>query len=252
MTSYLKQVKDVIYKSDLIIEVVDARFPMDSRNFELERLIQKLGKKYMIIINKADLVPELFAKKAARELSREVTAVYLSSPDRHGTRTVFDAINKLRQGKNVTIGVIGYPNVGKSTVINILKGRHSAPTANKPGHTKGIQLLRIAPNVMLVDTPGVLPLRGKRGAVLRGSVPFNQIDDIEIAVIEMIRELINRGAGKFIEEKYGIPLDDLNEYLEKFAMKYNLLRKGGVADTERAARRIYQDWLKGRLKVYWM
>ena len=78
MASFLEKVKKVIHKADIIIEIVDARFPNDSRNFDLEKLIKKLKKKFMIVMNKADLVPEDFARQAARTLSKEVMTVYLS------------------------------------------------------------------------------------------------------------------------------------------------------------------------------
>lgn len=252
MVSYTEQVKTVIRKSDVIIEVVDARFPMDSRNFELEKLIKRLRKKYIIIVNKSDLVPEAFLKKVVNVLSKETRTIHFSAIQKKGIRLIFSAIRTLRKDKKTKIGIIGYPNVGKSTIINMLKGRHSALTASKPGHTKGLQFLRLDKNTMLVDTPGVLPIKGKKSAILKGCLPFEQIKNIEASMIAMISDFKDRGVGHMVEEQYDIPLDDLDTYLERFAKKYGYLQKGGILDTERAAKRIYHDWLKGRLSVYWL
>ncbi len=252
MASFLNQTKKVIKKADLIIEVVDARFPIDSRNFELERMIKKLGKKYMIVINKADLVPEEFLKKATAKISKEVPTIYFSSTKRKGTRKVATTINKLRHNKSVKIGVIGYPNVGKSSIINILKGKHSAPTAAKPGSTKGVQFLKISSNILLIDTPGVVPIKGKKSAFLRGAIPIEQVDNIEDSTMSLLSKFVKMGVADKIKEKYGIPIGNLDDFLERFAKRYNYVKKGNIPDTERAARKIYQDWIKGNLRVWWM
>ncbi len=249
---FLETVKKVIKTVDLIIEVVDARFPMDSRNFELEKMIRMLDKKFIVVINKADLVPEDFVRFAAKQISYEAPAIYISSTERHGTRKLFDAINQLKRGDRVKIGVIGYPNVGKSMIINVLKGKHSAPTGSKPGITKSVQWIRISPDIMLFDTPGVVPLKGKKGAFLRGAIDVIKVTDIEQSVEEMLGEFIKKGVADKVEEKYGLPLETPVGFLEAFAKKYNLLRKGGLPDTERAARRIYHDWINGRIRLWWL
>jgi hypothetical protein len=252
MASYSELVKNVINKADVIIEVVDARFPMDSRNFELESMIKKLGKDFIIVMNKADLVPENFLKMAAQRLSRDARTIYISSTQKKGARLIFSAIRMVRNEKKTKIGVIGYPNVGKSSLINVLVGRHSAPTGVLPGYTKGIQFLSLDANTMLIDTPGVLPLKGKKSAILKGCIPPHQIVDIEESVVALLSEFQTKGVGKFVEEKYGIPLGELSTFLERFAQRYNFLKSGGICDTKRAAEKIYHDWIKGILKVYWI
>ena len=252
MASFLSQTKKVIKKADLIIEVVDARFPIDSRNFELERMIKKLGKEYMIIINKSDLVPEEFLKKAAAKISKEVPTIYFSSIKRKGTRKVVTVINKLRHNKSVKIGVIGYPNVGKSAIINILKGKHVAATAAKPGSTKGIQFLKISSNILLIDTPGVVPIKGKKSAFLRGAIPIEQVDSIEDSTMSLISKFVKEGVANKVKDKYGVSVGNIDSFLERFAKKYNYIKKGNLLDTERAARKIYQDWIKGNLRVWWL
>jgi len=249
---FIETVKKVIRTVDLIIEVVDARFPMDSRNFELEKMIKMLDKRFIVVINKADLVPEEFARLAAKKISEDAPAIYISSTERHGTRKLFDSINMLKRGNRVKIGVIGYPNVGKSMIINVLKGKHSAPTGSKPGITKSVQWIRVSPDIMLFDTPGVIPLKGKKGAFLKGAIDIIKVEDIQQSVEEMLGEFIKKGVADKVQEKYGIPLETPEGFLETFALKYNLLRKGGVADIDRAARRIYHDWITGKIRLWWL
>jgi ribosome biogenesis GTPase A len=252
MVAFWEKVKRVILKSDFVIEVVDARFPMDSRNFELERFTQECGKVLMIIINKSDLVPEEFAKKATELISKDAVTIYLSSKQRHGIRALFDTIHKLRPVKRVKIGVVGYPNTGKSMIINLLKGKHSANTGAMPGVTRGEQTYKAAGHIKLIDTPGVVPIKGKKSAFLRGAVDISQVKDVQRSVHELLSEFIEKGVAGMVEQKYGIPLNNPVEFLELFAKKYNYLLKGGLFDMERAARKVYQDWICGSLKVYWL
>ncbi|HDQ60097.1 MAG TPA: GTPase RsgA [Candidatus Woesearchaeota archaeon] len=249
--SYWAMAKDVIRKSDIVLEVVDARFPGDSRNFVIERLVRDLNKKLIIVINKVDLVPEFFVKKVTKEFSKEFPTTYISAQKRHGTKNLFNIINKLRAGKSVKIGVVGYPNVGKSMIINVLKGRHSASTAATPGHTKGIQLLRIAGNMMLVDTPGVTTIKGKRSLASKCAIDVNSAED-PIELVESLIAILAEKKPKAFVDRYGVPVENPSEFIAKIAKKYNLIMKGGMPDIRRAAIKIYTDWLKGRLKVYWL
>lgn len=252
MVAFWEKVKKVILDSDMVIEVVDARFPMDSRNFELERFAKAHGKPLMIVINKSDLVPEEFSKKSTELLSKDATTIYISAQQRHGVRALFDTIHWIRPVKKVKIGVVGYPNTGKSMVINLLKGRHSANTGAIPGVTKGEQYYKATGKIMVIDTPGVVPIKGKKSAFLRGAIDIHQVTDIQLSVSELLSEFIKKGVASMVEQKYDIPLNSPAEFLELFAKKYNYLRKGGIFDTERAAKKIYHDWLKGTLNVYWI
>jgi len=248
---YWKVVQKVIKNSDIILEVVDARFPKDSRNHKVEDLVKKLGKKLVIVMNKADLVPESFLKKVVRKFSREYPTVYLSAQKRHGTRNLFKLINKLRAGKSVKIGVVGYPNVGKSMIINILKGKHSAYVSPIPGYTKGIQYIRIAKGILLIDTPGVAPIKGKRGLAVKCAVDINKVSD-PIELVKELLKILSEKNKKAFKELYKIDIKDPDSFVKKVAEKYNFKIKGGILDLRRAAIKIYNDWLKGKLKIYWL
>lgn len=249
--NYWNLVKNVIYKSDIVLEVVDARFPADSRNHYVEELVDKLNKKLVIVINKADLVPESFLKKVVKQFSEEYPTIYLSARDRHGTRNLLKLINKLRGDRWVKVGVVGYPNVGKSMVINVLKGRHSAPVAGTPGFTKGKQFLKVTKDIMLIDTPGVSPIRGKRSLAAKCAIDVSHSSDAEDLVVPLIK-ILNKKNPRAFKELYGFPVEDPYDFIEKIAEKYNLKMSGGKPDIQRAAVKIYKDWLTGKLKIYWL
>ena len=250
-TPYREQVQEVIRFSDLIIEVVDARFPKDSRNLGLEKDIIRAGKQLLIVIAKMDLVPEAFLKSTHKDLCQEFPCVYLSNTEHHGSKRLFEIINRMRDGKSIRIGVIGYPNVGKSSVINLLRGHHSAPTSPLPGHTKSIQWVRISKEILLVDTPGVVPLKGQRGLFLKGAMVIEKAENPVRVIYNFFDDLKRRDVFKKLQEHYKISEEDNEAFLTELARKQQMLLKGGLLDLNRAARRVYIDWLKGRIKLHW-
>jgi len=248
---YWSQVKKVIRECDIILEVIDARFPKESRNLSLEKIVKSQNKKLIIVLNKADLVPENFVKEAIKELSFIAPCVYISVTKHHGSKNLFSIINKVREGKAVKVGVVGYPNVGKSSIINLLRGHHSAPTSSKPGYTKSIQWIRISKGVLLIDTPGVVPFKGKRNLFLKGAMNIEKAEDPIKVIYEFFDDLKKRNIFDKLKAYYEINVDDNEAFLTELAKKQYMLLKGGVLDLNRAARKIYNDWLKGRLKLYW-
>ncbi len=126
MTSYKALVKDVINKADVLLEVVDARFPDETRNSEVEKEIIRLKKPFIIVINKCDLVSKEKLDKTKSRLSRIAPTVFISSKDRSGTTMLRHQIlaSACIKGRDILVGTLGYPNVGKSSVINGVTGRH--------------------------------------------------------------------------------------------------------------------------------
>ncbi|MBN1160086.1 MAG: 50S ribosome-binding GTPase, partial [Candidatus Diapherotrites archaeon] len=152
---FKRRVMRVINDSDIILEVVDARFPQDTRNKELEKIVKNKGKTLMIVINKADLVPLKEVRKIQEEL--EYPSVYTSCKSYQGISNLKVQLQIMAKGKEMLkVGIIGMPNTGKSSITNRLRHKKVARVSPLAGFTKGEQWIKILPNVMLLDSPGVL------------------------------------------------------------------------------------------------
>jgi ribosome biogenesis GTPase A len=145
-------------------------------------------------------------------------------------------INKI---KKPVIGVIGYPNVGKSSLINALKGKGSAKTSSEAGYTKAKQYLKVSKDILMMDTPGVIPKQETKDLVLIGAKNPSNIPDPDLAVMELMEQ-----KPEFFQKKYNIEIKDKEKAIEEIAIKLNLKKKGGLPDIDRASRKILQDWLK--------
>ncbi len=243
MPSYWGHVKRVLQDSDIIIEVLDARLIDQTRNREIEDKVRKSNNKLLFVINKCDLVDLEIVKKAQRELQ---PAVFISSTDKLGTTILKKKILELSQGKNVIVGVLGYPNVGKSSLINALSGRKAALTSPHSGFTHGIQKIRVGAKIMLLDTPGVFPY-GEKDEVLmakHGSIDYSKIKNPEVAALELIRDYKD-----LFMSYYGLQTEDLDEMLEELAFKTNKLLSGGRPDIDAAARMVLKDWQTGKITM---
>src|SRR3989344_5619761 len=148
--------------------------------------------------------------------------------------------------KKVSVGVVGYPNTGKSSVINALKGRKSASTSPHSGHTKAKQLIKITDNVYLTDTPSVLPYmeRDKIKLAMIGAEDFTKTKDPDLAAMELIKN-----KKKMICKFYGVKESAPEKVIEHIAIKYKKLSKGGEANINETARMILRDWQKGKITL---
>ncbi len=253
MAEAWRRVRRVVEDSDVVVEVLDARDPAATRNSDVEKLARSLGKRLMAAINKADLVPLEIGLKWKRWLeSQGVPSVFLSARERLGTRKLVAYIKRLAPSIPVKVAVVGYPNVGKSTIINYLKGRHVASTSPKPGWTRGEQLVRAKSWLLVVDTPGVLAAEGAEDpalAVIRGAVDPGRVDDAvpyAVALIERVLKLSPKAL-----EAYGLAsASSAEEALELIGRRYGRLMKGGRVNVDEAARRVLRDWIVGKL-TYW-
>ena len=245
MTSFVKQVTSVILKADVLLLVLDARAPEQTRNARVERIIHDNSKRLIYVINKSDLVPKNSLKGIAEGLE---PCVFVSMKDKTGINYLRDMISM--EGKkagikerDVLVGVLGYPNVGKSSIINTLSNRKAAPASNVAGTTRGVRLVRSRSHITLIDTPGVIPQDDKNESknALIGSVDFTKVKDPESVVFEIMETHPNA-----VERYFSVPnADDPEEVLESIALKKRVLKKGGEPDTSRMARMILQDWQNG-------
>lgn len=239
-------VNQVIADSDILLLILDSRMINETRHPEIEKKILNRKKKLIYIINKCDLVDKSELDIAKKQFEN---CVFMSSTKHLGTNLLRKEIMKISKGENVIVGVLGYPNVGKSSVINALAGKGSAPVGNKPGYTRGIQKVRITKKILMLDSPGVLPYKEGDDVkhLLIGSLDPNKSSDPDIAA----EKLINNNKEKILCS-YNIDLkecQDLDEYdiLEKIGEKLNCYKKGKVVDIRRTSIRILLDWQRGKI-----
>ena len=253
MTKAFRMMQEDIKLIDLVIELLDARAPMASRNPDIDKLAS--GKARMVLLNKADLADERLNSEWTRYFEEKgYTVVLINSRNGDGIKRIVPAVqeacrekierDRKRGIKNrpVRAMVAGIPNVGKSTFINSLAGKSAAKTGNKPGVTKGKQWIRLNKDVELLDTPGVLWPKfedqdiGKRIAFI-GSINDEIIEKQELAC-ELIAFLEDPAGGysQLIPDRYEVGSGKkTHEVLADIAIKRGCLIKGGEADMERAA-----------------
>lgn len=244
MKSFWKIVNDVIGKSDILLEVLDARFIEETRNKELEDKITASGKKLVFVLNKCELAEKSLLEKWKKQLN---PAVFISSIKRYGITMLLHEIQKNAPKKEkVIVGVVGYPNTGKSSVINALKGKSSAPVSPQSGFTKAMQLIKITDKIYLLDTPGVYSYmeKGIQKHAMRASVDFTKIKDPEIAAAFIIEGNKDAISSHYLVKKKA----DAESMLEEIALKLNRLKKGGIPDAKAAAQALLKDWQRGKIK----
>ena len=156
ITPYWKVIEKIIDDSDIVLEVLDARMPEISRNDELESLIKQKRKELILILNKSDLVSQKVLRKRFQELNKSHKTFVISVKDKIGTKRLREyLIQRSKEAERVRIGVVGYPNTGKSSVINSLVLRKKAQVTSKAGTTHGTQWIsserlskrRVKPNL---------------------------------------------------------------------------------------------------------
>nr|WP_275425588.1 GTPase [Methanosarcina horonobensis] len=254
MTSYKVLVRDVIKKADVLLEVIDARFPDETRNSEVEKEIIRLNKPFIIVINKCDLVSKEKLDKTKARLSRIAPTVFVSSKDRSGTTMLRHQIlaSACIKGRDILVGTLGYPNVGKSSVINGVTGRHRASTSPISGHTKGVQHVDAGSRIMFMDTPGVIPFDENDEYVqgLLGIKDATHLQDPIGVALKIIEKLLaeNKAA---LESFYSVTIETRNSYsvLEQIGKQCNFLQKKGEVDEMRTATRMINDWQNGLLLI---
>ena len=236
MVNFWRVVKKVIDEADVLLEVLDARMIDETRNIEIEDKIAASGKKLIFVINKSDLISQKEAEQKKKELGN---AVFISSTERQGTAKLREKILACKSGE-IKVGVLGYPNTGKSSLINALKGRAAAKVSSQSGFTRGYQFVKISQRITLIDTPGVFPYKEKDNAkhAMTSARSTHDIKDLELTALELIDSL----QGK-IEKYYDVAMhEDVEDTLEAIAKKLGKLKKGGEPDTKLTAKVIIQDW----------
>ena len=248
-----KVVREVIDEADVVVEVVDARDPIGTRNRKLERLAQESGKPLLIVMNKADLVPKEWAEEYKRK--SEVPVVFISARERRGTGILRREIKKLarpliEEQEKVKVALIGYPNVGKSTIINTLKGKKAVKTAPIPGYTKGKHLIRLSKRIWLLDSPGVVPIDDFDELVIKGGFPADKIDEPVKPALKLISRILETRK-EALTERFGIEdFESEEEILRKIGERRGLIEPGGGVNLEETARWFLREWQTGRFTLF--
>jgi len=253
MRNLWKVIDEVISESHVLLEVVDARMPNLTRNKKVENKIRRKRKIFILVLNKSDLITEKMRKNFL-ESSKSRLVVFFSCKNRTGVSALKEMISDLskkkRYYKDIKVGVLGYPNTGKSSVINTLSGKSAARTSPIAGFTRGVQWVRGEGNILFLDTPGVIPLDEKDQIeqALMAVIDPTKLEDPDIAAMKIIQLFLDnnkRGLEKFYDIK--IQTDDTFEILLEIGKRKNFLKKGGKIDEVRTALTIIRDWQKGNL-----
>jgi ribosome biogenesis GTPase A len=311
---YPDVMKDVVRISDIVLEILDARYIEETRNLEVEENILKKGKLLIYVFNKADLVdikemekqipnwmkPYVFVSatkgiglkeiktRIKMEAKRIVSArrgEAIETPkekfsvnkdkktrDKLAKATKGDIIKDLGK-RRIHVGVIGYPNAGKSSVINFITRKGVAKTAKQAGFTKGMQKIRMSEGILILDTPGVIPTSKyttdnktawNEDAKL-GARTYSDVKDPEDVVYYLMTPPLPNDPknitigekramaeaeknAKAIEKFYKISASgDAEVLIEEFGRSKGFLVKGGEIDVDRTARLILRDWQEGNI-----
>ncbi len=250
-----RQVYRVIQDSDIVVEVLDARFPNLTRSESVESFIMKKRKPLLLCMNKCDLVPRPINKAWRNRLSEIAPTAYVSSRYRLGTKQLRRTLQRLSQGRDARVCAVGVPNTGKSSLINVLKGRHSASTSPRAGHTRHIQLLRISDKLVMYDTPGLSPIDTLpfNLQVFLGAIPVEKIDD-PLNSLDFILKRIRQHFFKDFLERYQLSSEQLDSEIESLvafvAKRRGRIKAEGKLDVDETARMIIREFLEGKFKYF--
>lgn len=254
--AFPKLAKEVIRISDIILQVLDARFIEKTRNRELESLVRELGKKLIYVINKADLVNSEEIKSQVEQLNLH-PYVIISCKSPQGRKHLRDRIKIEIKKMSIThakahVGVVGYPNTGKSTLINVLAGGGRAQASAQAGFTKGIRKIRFTKEILILDTPGVI---APEDAPSSQKEDLNKTAEIGVKTYSSIKDpyhaivhLMNTHA-QTIKKFYQLPLElDAEQSIEELGRRRHLIKKGNIVDTDKVSRLILKDWQQGKIR----
>lgn len=279
MTKARRQMQEDIKLIDLVIELVDARLPLSSKNPDIDKLAN--GKARLILMNKADLADETANKKwSAWFEEKGFYVLEINSKSGNGIKNINSVIAKAckekierdrRRGilnRPVRAMVVGIPNVGKSTFINAYAGKACAKTGNKPGVTKGKQWIKLSKTLELLDTPGILWPKFEDEKVGLNLAISGSINDDILNIVELSTYFISflrKNYNQALVERYDIDIEqieneivtesddkntkmDINlKVLEAICVRRGCIIKGGEYDYEKAANILIDDYRLGRL-----
>ena len=260
---HMKKTRELIAENlkmvDTVIEVIDARIPVSSRNPIIDELVK--SKPRIIVLNKSDLSDAKANEEWTSYFKKQGnTVLTMNCMQGKGVQTLFNVLQKMQDKKNegqlrirpLRMMIVGVPNVGKSSLINRMTGKKSAKTGDRPGVTKGKQWLSLNANMQLLDTPGILwpkfedPKVGLNLAFC-GSIK-DEILDIATLCLELIT-VLQKDYPQLLIERY--KLDDVSETpletMEAICLKRGFILPGKRIDYERCAKTVLDEFRAGKI-----
>ncbi|NWU82089.1 NOG2 protein, partial [Onychorhynchus coronatus] len=247
----------VIDSSDVVVQVLDARDPMGTRSPHVESYLkkEKHWKHLIFVLNKCDLIPTWATKRWVAVLSQEypTLAFHASLTNPFGKGAFIQLLRQFGKlhsdKKQISVGFIGYPNVGKSSVINTLRSKKVCNVAPIAGETKVWQYITLMRRIFLIDCPGVVYPSGdtETDIVLKGVVQVEKIKSPE----DHISAVLERAKPEYIRKTYKIDSwRDTEDFLEKLAARTGKLLKGGEPDLQTVSKMVLNDWQRGRIPFF--
>ena len=270
MAKTKRQIIEDLNLIDVVIELLDARLPLSSRNPDIKEITK--NKKKIIILNKVDLADENLVKKWQEYFSKEAVCLLTDANTGRGIDKVSKKIDEImeeekqrqaargRINKTIRVMILGIPNVGKSSFINKIAKRKALEVANRPGVTRQKQWIRISKNQELLDTPGVLWPKFQSEEIslnlaFSGTIKDDVLEITEIAY-ELLKKLNMQYKDKLLE-RYKISEEEyieiektenpIYELMKLIARKRGALLPGGRTDDEKTARIILDDFRSGKI-----
>ncbi|MCH7568873.1 MAG: 50S ribosome-binding GTPase [Nanoarchaeota archaeon] len=238
-----------IKNADIIIFVLDARMPDMSRNKDLEKKLKTSKKEVLIVFNKIDLIPQYKLKKLKEENPGHFFVSSINKKSVSMLRLKLQMLAKSLKVEKVEVGIIGYPNVGKSALANILTRAAKAKVSSMAGTTKGLQWIS-GTKIKILDSPGVIPFEDDEVKLgILGAKNPEKLKNAELVALKII-DLFLENTAKNLEKIYKIKIENENDSYEiftKIGEIRKLLKKGGLIDEQRTSKLIIKDWQTGKL-----
>lgn len=264
MAKTKKQIIEDLKLIDIIVEILDSRIPISSKNPDVEQYSK--NKKRIVVLNKSDLADDNITKEWVQYFEEKgIKAIPMQSNIAKGTENLINEIKKQAQeieqkykekgriGYTTKVMVVGIPNVGKSTFINSLTKKKTAKVENRPGVTQKKQWIKLGNNIDLMDTPGMLwPKIGDENIGMHlaftNSISKNAIDNEEVAYY-LLKYLIENYPNNIIK-RYNIDTinnEEIMDIMDKIALKKGCILAGKRIDSEKVSNMILNDFQSGRM-----